>query len=70
MTRTVPARRRTTLAAAVAAMMSTASGALIACATVARNDVVPFLTGRARAVDDVAVDSFGVGAVPGTQAPQ
>ena len=46
------------LAAAVAAMMSTASGALIACATVARNDVVPFLTGRARAVDDVAVDTY------------
>lgn len=36
------------LAAAVAAMMSTASGALIAAATVARNDVVPFLTGRAK----------------------
>lgn len=34
------------LAAGVAAMMSTASGALIASATVARVDVVPFLTGR------------------------
>ncbi|MFT3797706.1 sodium:solute symporter [Microbacterium sp.] len=32
------------LAAAVAAMMSTASGALIACATVTRADVVPFLS--------------------------
>lgn len=34
------------LAAGVAAMMSTASGALIAAATVARVDVVPFLTGK------------------------
>lgn len=34
------------LAAGVAAMMSTASGALIASATVARVDVIPFLTGR------------------------
>ena len=34
------------LAAGVAAMMSTASGALIASATVARVDVVPFLTGK------------------------
>lgn len=34
------------LAAAVAAMMSTASGALIAAATVARTDVVPFVAGR------------------------
>ncbi|MCC3302070.1 sodium:solute symporter [Arthrobacter sp. zg-Y895] len=33
------------LAAAVAAMMSTASGALIAAATVARTDVVPFVRG-------------------------
>ncbi|THJ66707.1 sodium:solute symporter [Arthrobacter echini] len=33
------------LAAAVAAMMSTASGALIAAATVARTDVVPFVGG-------------------------
>lgn len=33
------------LAAAVAAMMSTASGALIAAATVARTDVVPFVSG-------------------------
>ena len=33
------------LAAAVAAMMSTASGALIAAATVARTDVVPFVAG-------------------------
>ena len=33
------------LAAAVAAMMSTASGALIAAATVARNDVTPFVAG-------------------------
>lgn len=33
------------LAAAVAAMMSTASGALIAAATVARADVVPFVAG-------------------------
>lgn len=36
------------LAAAVAAMMSTASGALIAAATVARADVVPFVTGWIR----------------------
>ncbi|MBO0909961.1 sodium:solute symporter [Arthrobacter sunyaminii] len=36
------------LAAAVAAMMSTASGALIAAATVARTDVVPFVTGWVR----------------------
>lgn len=34
------------LAAGVAAMMSTASGALIASATVARVDVIPFITGR------------------------
>lgn len=34
------------LAAGVAAMMSTASGALIAAATVARVDVIPFLTGK------------------------
>lgn len=34
------------LAAGVAAMMSTASGALIAAATVARVDVVPFLTNK------------------------
>lgn len=40
------------LAAAVAAMMSTASGALIAAATVARNDVVPMLTGSGRATSD------------------
>jgi len=33
------------MAAAVAAMMSTASGALIAAATVARKDVVPFVAG-------------------------
>ncbi|MCW1249952.1 sodium:solute symporter [Acaricomes phytoseiuli] len=33
------------LAAAVAAMMSTASGALIAAATVARTDVLPFVSG-------------------------
>jgi len=36
----------------VAAMMSTASGALIAAATVARNDVVPMLTGHGRATSD------------------
>ncbi len=36
------------LAAAVAAMMSTASGALIAAATVARADVVPFVSGWIR----------------------
>ncbi|WDF33868.1 sodium:solute symporter [Arthrobacter agilis] len=36
------------LAAAVAAMMSTASGALIAAATVARTDVVPFVAGWSR----------------------
>lgn len=40
------------LAAAVAAVMSTASGALIAAATVARNDVVPMLTGHGRATSD------------------
>lgn len=34
------------LAAGVAAMMSTASGALIAAATVARVDVIPFLAGK------------------------
>ncbi len=44
------------LAAAVAAMMSTASGALIAAATVARNDVVPMLTGRERATSDSVDD--------------
>lgn len=44
------------LAAAVAAMMSTASGALIAAATVARNDVVPMFTGGARATSDSADD--------------
>ena len=44
------------LAAAVAAMMSTASGALIAAATVARNDVVPMLTGRAKATGEDAAD--------------
>jgi SSS family solute:Na+ symporter len=38
------------LAAAVAAMMSTASGALIAAATVARTDVLPFLRGLRAAV--------------------
>jgi SSS family solute:Na+ symporter len=36
------------LAAAVAAMMSTASGALIAAATVARTDVLPYLRGLSR----------------------
>ncbi len=36
------------LAAAVAAMMSTASGALLAAATVARTDVAPFVSGRLR----------------------
>ena len=43
------------LAAAVAAMMSTASGALIAAATVARTDVAPFVAswfGRNLAIDD------------------
>jgi len=43
------------LAAAVAAMMSTASGALIAAATVARTDVAPFVAswfGRTVSVDD------------------
>lgn len=35
------------LAAGIAAMMSTASGALIAAATVGRNDVLPLVTGRA-----------------------
>ena len=44
------------LAAAVAAMMSTASGALIAAATVARNDVLPLLTGRAKATGEDASD--------------
>ncbi len=38
--------RGVVLAAGVAAMMSTASGALIAAATVARVDVIPFLTGK------------------------
>lgn len=45
------------LAAAVAAMMSTASGALIAAATVARNDIVPMLTGRAKATGEAANDA-------------
>jgi len=44
------------LAAAVAAMMSTASGALIAAATVARNDVVPMITGKAKATGESAKD--------------
>ena len=44
------------LAAAVAAMMSTASGALIAAATVARNDVVPMITGKAKATGESAED--------------
>ncbi|MHA7210374.1 sodium:solute symporter family protein [Arthrobacter sp. MDT1-65] len=44
------------LAAAVAAMMSTASGALIAAATVARTDVVPFVAGW-----------FGKGGTGGTE---
>ncbi|QEH94228.1 hypothetical protein FV141_12385 [Dermacoccus abyssi] len=46
------------LAAAVAAMMSTASGALIAAATVARNDVVPMITGKAKAGGDIVVASL------------
>lgn len=44
------------LAAAVAAMMSTASGALIAAATVARNDVVPMVSGKAKATGEAADD--------------
>ena len=44
------------IAAAVAAMMSTASGALIAAATVARNDVVPMITGKAKATGESAKD--------------
>lgn len=44
------------LAAAVAAMMSTASGALIAAATVARNDIVPMVTGKAKATGEAAGD--------------
>jgi len=58
------------LAAAVAAMMSTASGALIAAATVARTDVVPFVSGwfgadadsgeRTTANDDVAASRWWV----------
>ena len=49
------------LAAAVAAMMSTASGALIAAATVARADVVPFVAGwfRGRGQADAAAESAG-----------
>lgn len=43
-------------AVAVAAMMSTASGALIAAATVARNDVVPMITGKAKATGESAED--------------
>ncbi|MFT4214963.1 MAG: sodium:solute symporter, partial [Microbacterium sp.] len=46
------------LAAAVAAMMSTASGALIACATVTRADVVPFL-GRLFKRDETAAAEGG-----------
>ena len=48
------------LAAAVAAMMSTASGALIATATVARADVVPLLSGAARGANRGAVPSEDV----------
>ncbi|MDO4897701.1 MAG: sodium:solute symporter [Rothia sp. (in: high G+C Gram-positive bacteria)] len=44
------------LAAGVAAMMSTASGALIAAATVARVDVLPFLTGKP-AIEEEGGDS-------------
>jgi len=44
------------LAAAVAAMMSTASGALIACATVARADVAPLLKRLAGKGDDHSHD--------------
>jgi SSS family solute:Na+ symporter len=40
------------LAAGIAAMMSTASGALIAAATVGRNDVLPLLTGRTNLTED------------------
>ncbi|MDR6891715.1 SSS family solute:Na+ symporter [Falsarthrobacter nasiphocae] len=42
------------LAAGIAAMMSTASGALIAAATVAKNDVVPLVTGRASLSESTA----------------
>lgn len=44
------------LAAAVAAMMSTASGALIAAATVARNDVVPMVSDKRKATGEDAGD--------------
>ncbi|WP_104168723.1 sodium:solute symporter [Arthrobacter sp. SX1312] len=44
------------LAAAVAAMMSTASGALIAAATVARTDVVPFVAGWIGKSDKAGTD--------------
>ncbi|MDY6054630.1 sodium:solute symporter family transporter [Micrococcus sp.] len=52
------------LAAAVAAMMSTASGALIAAATVARTDIVPMLRGgRTSAESAAAVSDAGDEAV-------
>lgn len=47
-------------AVAVAAMVSTASGALIAAATVARNDVVPMITGKAKAGGDIVVASLTI----------
>ncbi|MHA7239725.1 sodium:solute symporter family protein [Arthrobacter sp. TMS1-12-1] len=47
------------LAAAVAAMMSTASGALIAAATVARTDVVPFVAGRLGTGREARTDGTG-----------
>lgn len=43
------------LAAAVAAMMSTASGAIIAASTVMRTDILPILRGEATAAEDGAV---------------
>lgn len=44
------------LAAAVAAMMSTASGAIIAAATVMRTDILPIFRGERTASEDGAVD--------------
>ena len=46
---------RVALAAAVAAMMSTASGAIIAASTVMRTDILPILRGEATAAEDGAV---------------
>ncbi len=51
------------LAAGIAAMMSTASGALIAAATVGRNDVLPLLTGRRNLTES---DDAGRSAAPRT----